>query len=131
MSPAKGGGGRMGKGPKKATKTSKPNVTSVAEGSVFICKMGETPIEVKDVSAGTRMVDVLRRAVFPPGVIKGRGGRDISNVIEAAEADVAAGRIGNIGQAFNTVRVNAQPATLETLINPGDQISLIPNITGG
>jgi hypothetical protein len=104
--------------------------TQPTEGEAFVCKMGESQVGVT-VKSGETLYDMLKRAVFPRGTFKTKAGTDITNLIAAAEQDVAQGQATSVAACFQDLRVDGMGATLETPIKPGVIVTLVPKITGG
>ena len=115
---------------KKKTTARRAASTAPQTGTAFVCKMGEGQVGV-EVSRGETVLDMLRRAEFPPGTFKTQQGGDIRNLIQAAESEVSAGRASNIAACFQDLRVNAEPGNLESPVEPGAVVTLVPKITGG
>lgn len=111
-------------------KTTTKKTTSWDGAKVFLAKLGESQIEVS-IEKGHTVLDVFKNAVLPDGAFKAKNGQSIRNLVEAAEADVRAGRKRTIDQCFEDIRINAEPAKLTSEVNPDDIITLIPNISGG
>ena len=133
---AKTGGATPRATKKTAKKTTKkaggrrPARTAPAEGDAFVCKMGESQVAV-NVKEGETLFDMLNRAEFPRGTFKTDRGTDITNLIQAAEAEVAQGGATNVAACFQDLRIDGMGATLESPIKPGVIVTLVPKITGG
>jgi len=127
--------------PKVGAKNQQPQVSRVQNrrqgttpatnsNKVFIAKLGESQIAV-DYQSGDTVLSVLTRAEFPEGVFKTANGTSITNLIKAAKAEMESGRATSIAACFSDLRVNAALASLETPLQGGAILTLIPKITGG
>ena len=116
--------------PSATKKSGRSARTQPSTGLAFVCKMGEGQVGV-EVTTGETVLDMLSRATFPPGTFKTQRGGDITNLIQAAEREVREGHKQNIAACFHDLRVDATPASLETTIQPGAVVTLVPKITGG
>lgn len=119
----------------KVKAASKPQVTTArsrsgGDGFIYVAKLGATPVKVAS-TRPMKVYDVLKQAQFAAGEIVDGRGVAITNLIDAAEAEVSSGRASNVGNVLTDIRVDAEPAALDTMAQPGSKITLVPMIKGG
>jgi len=111
---------------KKAKKTAKVS----EDPMVHIGKLGESTLSLP-AEANDTVFSVLKRTTFPEGAIVNKAGKSVTNLIDAAEADIKRGVRKNMAECIKDIRVNGSPANLETKVVGGDILTMIPDIEGG
>lgn len=115
---------------KSKTAKSSSSTSASTDTNVYVAKLGESKIPVVFVE-GMTVFECLKNCTFPEGAIMTKNGKSITNIVDAAQADVSAGRKRSIQECIKDIRVNAVPASLETKLNRGDLVQMVPDIDGG